>query len=289
MCPGAISKRISPLLALILLAILSCAPPASIATFAGDADKAITAGEPVFGDIHDSCVRRRADEGRLVPQYPHIGQTSPDATGASTCASFVPEVQELESIASVLSAYFRSMQQLAAFDQANASAPAEHAGQNVGTAAILTVSQTDSIAKLTGLITRAVTGHYQRNKLMEFLQAADPHVAAISQALETVLVKDYRSLLDEEERAIKRRYQEVSGAKETATILLLNRAYADDLNALKRRRAAATAYITVLKEAREANHLLANSPGHFDKETSLALQPYILRLQDLTTSIQTQL
>lgn len=285
---GSTRQHIPLLLALFIFGALSCAPPTSLATFARDADNGISAGTPVFAEIHDSCVRRRADEGRLIPEYPHAGPSPAASAGESVCTSFATEAKELESVSSVLSAYFRTMQELAAFDEANASYEAEHAGQNLGTAAILSASQTDSIAKLSGLITQAITGHYQRRKLVEFLQTADPHVAAISQALETVVTKDYGSLLDEEERAIKRRYQEVSSTKEIATVMLLNRAYAEDLNALERRRTMAKAYAAILKEARDGHHLLATSNGRFNKkEISLVLQPYISQLQALTPTIQT--
>lgn len=274
------------MLALFVFATLSCSPPTSVATFAGDAGQAITAGAPIFADIHDSCIRRQAEEEPLAPEYPHSGQKAEAATD-SACAVFVPEVKELEGVASVLSAYFRAMHDLAAFDETTASDEAEHAGEHFGTAAILSASQVDSIAKLSGLITRAVTGHYQRSKLGELLRAADPHIAAVSQALETILSKDYGSLLDEEERALKRQYLEVSGAKEPATTLLLNRAYSEDLSELHERRAVAKAYVGVLKQVRDGHHQLASEAGRLNsKETSLALQPYISRLETLMPSVQ---
>ena len=275
-------------LSLSIFGALSCAPPAAVATFAGGADKAIAAGTPIFADIHESCVRRQAEEEHIAPQYPHVGQNPTSAAGNSVCTSFAAEVQELESVSSVLSAYFRAIQELAAFDEANVSAQAEHAGENVGTAAVLSLNQADAVAKLSGLITRAVTGDYQRSKLREFLRTADPHVAAISQALETILTRDYGSLLDEEERAIKRRYQQVSGTREIATVLLLNRAYTEDLNELKRRRRTAEAYVNVLKQARDGHHVLASGAERFNnKEISLVLEPYILQLEAFTPAIQT--
>lgn len=287
---GAISRQIPLLLALLAFAGLSCAPPTSVAAFAADVDKAIRAGEPIFTDIYDSCLRRRADEESITPHYARAGERPGNTAGESACASFAPEVKELESASSALSDYFRAMQELAAFDETNVSGQAEHAGQNVGTAAILSANQVDSIAKLSGLITRAVTGHYQRRKLGELLQAADPHVAVVSQALETILIKDYGSLLNEEERAVKRRYLEVSGAKEPATILLLNRAYSEDLNVVERRRAAATAYVEVFKQAQGGHHQLAgDGAGRLNsKEISVALQPYISRLEALVPSVQIQ-
>ena len=284
---GASQKQILLLLALVVFGALSCSPPTSIAAFAGDADQAITAGAPIFADIYDSCVRRRADEESITPRFPSAGEKSGDATMESACGPFAPEVKELESVSTVMSAYFRAMHDLAAFDEATPSGEAEQAGQHFGTAAVLSATQVDSIAKLSGLITRAVTGHYQRSKLGELLRAADPHIAVVSQALETILTKDYGSLLDEEKRALRRRYLEVSGTKEQAVILLLNRAYSEDLNELQRRRGAAKAYVETLKQAREGHHQLASAAGQLNgKETALALQPYISRLETLMPAVE---
>ncbi len=269
--------------------VLSCTPPTAIATFAGGADKAISQGAPIFADIHESCVRRQSDEARIVPDYPHADQDNPKnaASAASVCASFVTEVKELESVSSILSAYFRAMQELAAFDQSKVSVQAKEAGQSAGAAAVLSFNQIDSVAKLSDLITRAFTQHYQSGKLREFLGAADPHVAAISQALEKIVSTDYAGMLDEEERAINRRYQRVSGARDSATVLLLNRAYAADLNELRRRKTMADNYSKALEQVRDGHHQLSENAGHLsNKQIALALQPYISQLQALASATQ---
>ena len=272
-----------------LLGALSCTPPVAIATFAASAETAISAGPAIFADIHDSCARRQLDEGRLVAKYPHAGQSQPDDAmpGQSVCASFVPEVKELEHVSFTLGAYFRTMQQLAAFDESKVSVQAKEAGESAGAAAILSLNQIDSVAKLSGLITRAFTQHYQRGKLIDLLRAADPHVAVVCQALETVLSKDYSGLLDEEERAMKRRYQRVSGGGNPATVLLLNRAYSEDLVEFQRRRIAANAYAAALKQVRDGHHQLAIDAGRLnDKEIALALAPYISQIQTLVAQNQ---
>jgi len=272
-----------------LVGALSCTPPVAIATFAASAETAISAGPAIFADIHHSCARRELDEQRIVAKYPHAGQSQPDDAmpGQSVCASFVPEVKELEHVSSILGSYFRTMQQLAAFDESKVSVQAKEAGESAGTAAILSLNQIDSVAKLSGLITRAFTQHYQRSKLIELLRAADPHVAVVCQVLESVLSKDYSGLLDEEERAMKRRYQRVSGVDNPATVLLLNRAYSEDLAELQRRRAAANGYAAALEQVRDGHHQLATDAGRLkNKEIALALAPYISRIQTLVAQIQ---
>jgi hypothetical protein len=198
------------------------------------------------------------------------------------CATFIPEVKELNDVSSVLSAYFRAIQELAAFDQSTVSGEAQKAGAGVSAVAILSVNQADSVAKLSGLITRVFTERYRQGQLRELLIAADPHVAVVSQALEDIVSKDYGSLLDEEERAMNRRYQETGITTDSATVLLLNRAYREDLDELQRRRAAAGAYSSALRKARDGHHQLAGSIARLNnKEIALTLEPYISELQTL--------
>jgi hypothetical protein len=293
MCSGATMKTFPFLVSLSLLGALSCTPPTSIATFAESAHGAIAQGPPVFADIYESCARRQAAEASVAPNYPHNErgriQNPAKPSDSSVCAAFVPEVKELDEVSSVLSAYFEAIQELAAFDETSVSGEAEKTGEGISAAAIFSTNQADAVAKLSELITRAFTEHYRRNKLKELLMSADPHVAAISQALDEIVSKDYDSLLEEEERAVNRRYQETGAANDAAVILLLNRAYREDRDPLQRRRAAAKAYSAALRQARDGHHKLAAGVAQMNnKEISLALQPYIAQLRALALSVQTQ-
>ncbi|HEY7302881.1 MAG TPA: hypothetical protein VH601_02105 [Bryobacteraceae bacterium] len=286
-------KPVSLFISLSFFGTLSCTAPTSIATFAESVNGVIAQGPPIFADIHDSCVRRQDEEARVNPEYPHREQgriqKPVKAPDSSVCAAFVSEVKELEDVSSLLSSYFRAVQELAAFDESTVSGEAQKAGEGVSAAAILSANQADSVAKLSGLITRAFTEHYRRGKLRELLIAADPHIAVISQALEGIASKDYGGLLDEEERAMNRRYQETGVTTDAAIVLLLNRAYREDLDELRQRRAAATAYSSALRQAREGHHQLASTITRLNnKEIALTLEPYIAELQALAPSVHNQ-
>ena len=264
------------------LVAASCNPPAAVANFASVAGQTVTRGGPVYEDIHDSCLRRQADEAHLQPEY-----LNPSAQFNGACASLVPAVQEAQQAASVLANYFRAMQQLAAFDESQVSTQAMQTGASLSTAAVLSANQVDAVSKLSGLITEVATRHYRRAKLRDIVTEADPHIAAVTQGLETVITKDYAGLLDEEQRALNRRYRLVHRADEPATVLLLNRAYTQDMAALQRRREAARAYASALKEIRDAHHDIAQKAGQLgSKQTALALQPYISQLQAAAPKMQ---
>ncbi len=272
-----------------LLAIpLSCTPPQTVATFAGAANQAMDASTPVFRDLYDSCIRRHDDAAEMVPIYSVGAQSRSDPTesGAPACAVFAGERDALIKLSTVLSAYFQAMQQLAQFGASSVSPPAAEAGAGAATAASLSLAQIDSVSKLSGLLLEAFTSGYQRGRLAALLKSADPHVAVITQGLEKIIGNDYGSLLDEEERTLKRRYQRAGNTSDAAVILLLDRAYTEDLQKLQRRRTSANAFVQALREIRDGHSKLADNTAHLSaKKLGLALQPDISQLQGLASQL----
>ena len=270
------------------LVAASCNPPAAVANFASLAGQTVARGGPIYEDIHDSCLRRQADEAHLQPEY--LNQDSAENSAAPSngaCASLVPSVKEVQQASSVLAGYFRAVQQLAAFDESQVSTQAMHTGASLSTAAVLSSNQADAVSKLSGLITEVATRHYRRAKLRDIVTEADPHIAAVTEGLETVISKDYAGLLDEEQRAISRRYRLVSRVNEPATVLLLNRAYSQDVADLERRRQTARAYASALTEIRSAHHDIAQHGAQLgSKQIAMTLQPYISQLEAATPKLQ---
>lgn len=274
-----------------LLAIpLSCAPPQTVATFAGAASQAIDTGTPIFRDLYDSCVRRHNDAAQILPVYAtEAPKASSNAieTGATACAVFAGERDALIKLSAVLNAYFQAMRELAQFGASSVASPAAEAGAGAATAASLSLAQIDSVSKLSGLLVEVFTSGYQRGRLATLLKSADPHVAVITEGLEKIVGNDYGSLLDEEERTLKRRYQKAGNTSDAAVVLLLDRAYSDDLQQLQRRRASASAFVQALREIRDGHGKLAENTAHLSaKKLGLALQPDISQLQGLPSQIE---
>jgi len=185
-----------------------------------------------------------------------------------------------------LTAYLRAVQQLAAFNTSSVSTGNETAAESAATAANLSLIQVDSVGKLASLVTQIFTAGYQRSRLLESLRSADPHIAAITEGLDAV-IGNYIEFLQEERQTVTARYQSVGGTDQPAMVLLLNRAYYDDLAAIQRRREAAGAYREALKNIREGHHQLTLSAHRLNtKELSLALQPYTSKLDGLVPVLQ---
>lgn len=269
---------LAAVLSLLACVCVGCSQPEAVAAFAGAANQALTQGASLFNDLQGSCLRRHTAVERVTPAF--LPEPSPAV--ANACADFAPQGVALVQDANVLAAYFQAMQELAAFDNSSVSTPAEAAGANGATAADLNSSQIDSISKLSGLVTRAFTGNYRRNHLLEYLRDADPHVAVLTTGLENVVGKDYQGLLTEERRNLNIEYQRVFKPGDTALTLLLNRAYRGDIGELNRRQSAAVAYVQALQQIRQAHRKLAASARRLEtKQVSVELEPYTKKLQDL--------
>lgn len=268
----------------------SCASPDVIAAFARNAQSPLQEGSSIFADIHDSCVRRHSYAQPFTPLYlPATSNTAASGAAhvASVCAPFASQGDALTKASDVLLAYFKVMQQLASFSTSAITTSSQAAAEDAANAAQLSIAQIDSVGKLAGLVTETFTERPQRNRLLKYLREADPDVSAVARGFEDIVSKDYEDLLREEQQTVTARYQAIGDIKDGATILLLNRAYAEDLNALARRKAVADAYVEALEQIRQAHHQLAQNADHLKgRQLSMALEPYTTKLQTLVLVLQ---
>lgn len=275
----------------IYACLWSCTSPQAVATFAGSADKALEEGPAIFSDLHQSCLRRYADIQPITPSFMPGAMTADGSAAISSeppvCARFGSQGEALGKASGILSAYFRAVQQLAAFNSSTVSSASEQTAENAASAASLNSTQVADIGKLAGLVTQIFTAHYQRSRLLEYLREADSSISSVTEGLETIASQDYEGLLEEERRAVTRRYQDNADVQNTALVLLLNRAYADDMADLNRREAAAKAYVKALQQIRAGHNMLAKNAGHLNaKDLSIALEPYTSELQTLLPALQ---
>ncbi len=289
-CAGKVSIAVAAFSACLF--VLSCASPEAISAFADSAQKALAAGPSIFDDLHGSCVRRQeARPGSpILPLFvPPGSKNAPpkDSPALAACARFAEEAKALANVSDLLSAYFRALQQLAAFNTSTVSTASGSAAQAAAGTAGLNSAQIDSAGKLAGIITRVFTESYQRSRLVEYLRNADAPVAEITQGFDRV-IKNYLDFLQEERQTLTARYQAAgTGVSDKAVLLLLNRAYTEDMAEIERRRTSAEAYQDVLKTVREGHHQLVAGAQHLSaRELSIALEPYTSKLDGLIPAVE---
>jgi len=273
------------------IVLYSCASPKAIGDFADSAQKTLAGGPALFKDIHDSCIRRESAriDNPLLPVFlpPGSKNAAPkEVPAAAACAPLEKQTAGLTKVSDVLIAYFKAMQKLAGFDVGPVTADNASAASSAATAAGLGLVQVDSASQLANLITRVLTEAHQRGKLLLYLRSAEPQVANITEGLDSVM-KNYLIFLDEEQQTVTARYQDVYDLNNKPTLLLLNRAYTEDMAGIQHRREEAKAYQNALKDIREGDQkLLQDAQKLNPKELSAALQPYTSNLNGLLPALQ---
>jgi hypothetical protein len=271
----------------------SCVSPQAVASFAGNAEKTFEDGAVLFGDLHGTCERRHAAAAVVSPIFfPAALRAASEGNPPElpACAAFAREGEDLTKASAVLSDYFRSMQQLASFDSTTVSGPSAQGATSIAGTSGLNYTQVDSVSKLASLLTEAFTERYRQHDLVKILSRADPSIGSLTQAFEDIVAKDYAGLLSEEQRSVAAQYQSVADTKVPATILLLNRAYLDDLNELNRRKATAEAFVQALRQIRDGHHMLAQNAKRLKaKDLTVALQPFTDKLEGLLPVVEKRL
>lgn len=288
-----LGRRACPSLLLSVVLLQSCTSPVAVADFAENARQVADRGAAVFGDLHGSCMRRHAAVRPVSPVFfptaiRRVGAgTRPDSTA---CSDFDREGDSLSKASRILGSYFQAMRQLALFDTTRISGAGERTATGIAAVGRLDSTQVDCLSKLSSLITEVITDRFRQHDLKKLLSQADRSISSITNAMELIAGEDYQSLLREERQTLAAQYQAVADVKIPAGILLLNRAYTDDLNQLEVRKAAADALVEALHQVRDGHHTLATSSSRLKaKELAVALQSYTDKLQLLLPTLEKHL
>lgn len=264
--------------------LIGCAPPPAVGTFAEQANLVMEAGKPITDDLPASCERRH-----------WIGQPLGQATLLAparapklneTCDRFRQESTEIAVVRRVLADYFSALAQLSRFNTASISEPAGITGTNAGTAGNLSPIQSDSAGKLASILTKAMTEHYRSGKMVQLVREADGSVSALLTGLEQIAGSDYESLLEEEERTRAGTFREAGLGQSPSMVLLLNRAYREEIDFGQRRSQAAASYVSALRAIRTGHAALAKLGAAKSAKITAALAPHITELKRLLPVIR---
>lgn len=199
----------------------------------------------VSGDIAATCER----QNRLVEEIPIDERLATDK--AQDCRPFQKLAERVAQDQGVLLAYLNAVGELAsggqaAFDAklaANQTALSGYTGLPTTVVTASTAAQ-EVLGKLTDLTTR----HYRRREVAAIVRSADPAVQRLTSALRQVVATDYPVLLGSEQNLLANFYEGPIAARkgERLTLILVERQYDMDKDALEERKATAAAYGEVM-------------------------------------------
>jgi hypothetical protein len=279
-------RRCAAPVAALFLILASCATLDAVREFVTTARDATSQFSPFVRDIADSCVRRKLAERPAV----EIEDASGPATAA--CKEDFELAPDLLGSMKVLSAYFNVLRHLASNQAVNYDKEIDGFADKLHASAKLPAPATDAVKGLAKFLADAIASRYQRKKLAEAFQAADPHVTALTNALGRIVGIEYVRDLANEEDSLKVRYTDAmrSVRQNDAVALLLQRQWRRDLEILQQRKAAATNYQKALAEVRDGHRQLAARTTRLSgAELAKELAPYTASIQSLSISVETAL
>lgn len=265
----------------LLLGLASCATPDAVRQFVTAARDATSQFSPFVHDIADSCVRRKLAEQPVTKIEDTAGPTT------ASCKEDFDLVPDLLGSMNVLASYFNALNLLASNEAVSYDTEIDGFADKLQTAAKFPAPATDAVKGLAKFLADAIASGYQRKKLANALKAADPRVAALTNALGRIIGVEYVRDLDNEEDSLKNRYTDAmrSYQHNDAVALLLQLQWKRDLEKLQKRRAAAVDYQKVLEKVRDGHKELASRSNQWSAaELAKELGSYTASIRALVSS-----
>jgi hypothetical protein len=265
-----------------ILALAGCATPDAVSKFCASATATLTAANPVFEDMKQSCLREV--NGRTP-----FGTFQPPNLSDPDCESIGLQANRAQAAADVLAGYIEAINALASFGRAE-RAHSENAASTTDTTSASPPNspQAAALASMTRFLASAATLSYRQKQLDKDLMGVSANVSAVANALAAIVEEDYltRQLKSEEEK-LTTRYKEFARGKSPEVTLLLEDRWSAEEQAIQARRACARSLVTALKTlAKGFEELAMNTHRINAKEVPGLLEPYADQLQTLIPQIQ---
>ena len=237
--------RALPVVGVVLLLLAGCDSGKEMADLPALSDGLEATLPVVSGDLGGTCER----QNRLVAEIPPEERSPTDKP--QDCRAFQAAAERVAHDQSVLLAYFSAVGKLlsgshAAFDAKLATNGTALSGYTGLPGAVVTAST--AAQAILGKLTDMATHHYRRKEVAAIVRSADPAVQQLTKALREVVTTDYPVLLRSEQNLLANAYEGPIAARkgERLTLILVQRQYDTDRDALHGRQAAATAYGAVM-------------------------------------------
>jgi hypothetical protein len=275
------TEKMSLGVCMLALLLAGCTTPDAVSKFCASAATTLTAAQPVFGDLKQSCLRE-------VNSRVDFGSFSPLVQDDASCDTVGKQADGAAAAAKVLAGYFGALNSLASFGTAKAGTDAQSLVSKTGAAVGENSKAQTALGSIAKLLVTAATSGYQEKQLEKDLPQASADISAVTDALITIIQDDYIGrLLKSEEEKQSFRYKFFAKGKSPEVVMMLDGRWQAEEQALEARRASARGAVTALGALSKGfSELAANSHRLKGKEMPGILAPYVTQLQTLLPQIQ---
>jgi hypothetical protein len=273
------------------LYMTGCVTTDEVAKFASTSSAALAKGPAILEDLKASCEREELAGvwlERFVPSEVKEREKQKQAA-SKECEDIAKLLPDQLAISKALSLYFTSMSQLASGSPASASSADKSAdakssakGSTAGSASSSATGLPAELSaghaaatdymEIASTVAKWLTSAYVEKKVAEDVQAADPHIAVLTDTLASIVRDNYSQQLLAEKDARLRGYSvffgKVANKPEQAAALpvikvIFNERWEDDQKTLAAKSDAAAAYVKALNEIRDGHKKLAEKSRQF--------------------------
>ncbi|MGD0444576.1 MAG: hypothetical protein ABSA39_11640 [Edaphobacter sp.] len=277
--------------AFFMLAFNGCANLDDAAGFSNLSDKARVALPKVSNDVAGTCARQNT----LFNNTPAAERDT--SQHAQDCQPYQNVADHLAKDENVLADYFDALGKLASnkplsYDatiNANVTSTSANSALSANT-----ISATNDAQGILKALADAATKGYRQKQLGQLIEQNDAAIQSLTKALKKVITVDYGLLLSNEETTLDNFYRGPMAAatpNERLALILVQRQYAHDKDALQSRKDAIADYGKVMDDIAALHSRLKGEAGKKISITDLAKQaaPIVQSLQTALSNIQSRL
>jgi len=277
-----IASRIHALACVLAaLSLTGCDTPDAVSKFCTSAMATLTAAQPVFADMKQSCLRE-------VNSRTEFGTFKPPLEDDPNCAEVGQQADGSEAAAKVLSGYFGAINSIASFGTAKAGTDAQSLLTKTAAAVGENSASQKALGSIAQFLVSASTAGYQARQLEKDLPKVGANIANVTAGLVKIVQDDYIGrLLKSEEQKLAFRYEGYAHGKSPEIVLMLDTRWQSDEQAIESKRAAARSLVTSLNALSKGfADLAAKSRTLKGKEVPGLLAPYTTQMQTLIPQVQ---
>jgi hypothetical protein len=276
--------------AILLFTLSGCVNLDDAAGLSRLSEQAKRALPRVSNDVAATCARQNI----LFQNTPAAER--PPTEQAQDCAPYQEVSSHLDADQKALAGYFDALGQLSSNKPLTYDAAI---GANVTSIRTNTAFSANTITagtdaeKILKSLADAATKSYREKQLGELIQANDPAIQSLTQALKKVITVDYAQLLSGEELSLDNFYQAPMAAaqpNERLALILVQRQYAHDKSALASRKASIADYGRVMDNMATLHSKLKQQAEKKASVIDIAkeLGPTIAALKDAISDLESR-
>ena len=260
-------KKLTLLIFIALLFSLSnCVDTGAIKKFAALATQAGDKFPEIVSDVTASCLRSARYESMTDRKNLEFNPEKLNKQAGAKCEEFTRLEPLLLGTHKVLLTYINTMGKLAADDIVTFDSSLDNFSKSVIATGKFDEPKVNALQGIAKFLANTAAQGWRKKRLKEAIETANPDIQILTGALKEIVGLDYKRVLRSEKSNMDLFYEpkfDKADNKDPLSLIMVQKQWTNELEALKRKEEAATAYVQILDSIAKAHQEL------FDQRNNL--------------------